>query len=338
MPARRRLAGARGYALRAGVVHSPRAGAVSRSAGAVAHSAMVANYHRCCLSCLARLGRPRRRDTGLAGDLHLVSDVLHLLAAGAWLGGLPAFAFLLLRTLRSAGRGRDAQMVRVVDRFSLLGVVSVGILLASGLVNSWNLLSGPRDLIASDYGRLVALKIALFGAMVAIAAVNRVLPDAAPAASRPLCARSSATAWRKSVSGSACCLFVGVLGTMPPAAHVHAIFDRHPARCRFRAHPHGRGHGRRDHRARPRRARRCHDSRLARRFLELPGKGRALGARSPNHRRRERSNAPLSSKPDGSWLVNDLTLAPAGIWAARVIVRSVNGDPIVLDAPVVIER
>ena len=43
-------------------------------------------------------------------------------------------------------------------------------------------------------------------------------------------------------------------------------------------------------------------------------------------------------QPDGSWLVNDLTLAPSGIWAARVIVRSVNGDPIVLDAPVVIER
>ena len=41
---------------------------------------------------------------GLAGDLHLVSDMLHLLAAGAWLGGLPAFAFLLLRARRSAGR------------------------------------------------------------------------------------------------------------------------------------------------------------------------------------------------------------------------------------------
>ena len=45
---------------------------------------------------------------GLAGDLHLVSDMLHLLAAGAWLGGLPAFVFLLLRALHSAGRGRDA--------------------------------------------------------------------------------------------------------------------------------------------------------------------------------------------------------------------------------------
>ena len=67
MPARRRLARARGYALRAGVVHSPRAGAVSRSAGAVDHNAMVTNYHRCCLSCLARVGRPRRRDTKPGG-------------------------------------------------------------------------------------------------------------------------------------------------------------------------------------------------------------------------------------------------------------------------------
>ena len=110
---------------------------------------------------------------GLAGDLHLVSDMLHLLAAGAWLGGLPAFAFLLWRARRNAGRRRDALVVRVVDRFSLLGVFSVGILLASGLVNSWSLLNGPRDLIASDYGRLVALKIVLFGAMVAIATVNK---------------------------------------------------------------------------------------------------------------------------------------------------------------------
>ena len=99
---------------------------------------------------------------GLAGDLHLISDMLHLLAAGAWLGGLPALAFLLWRAPGGPGRGRGAFMVRVVDRFSRLGVFSVGILLTSGLVNSWSLLNGPRDLIASDYGRLVALKIVLF--------------------------------------------------------------------------------------------------------------------------------------------------------------------------------
>ena len=31
---------------------------------------------------------------GTAGNFHLISDMVHLLAAGAWLGGLPAFALL----------------------------------------------------------------------------------------------------------------------------------------------------------------------------------------------------------------------------------------------------
>jgi putative copper resistance protein D len=39
---------------------------------------------------------------GMAGNLHLVSDMVHLLAAGAWLGGLPAFALLLWRARRMA--------------------------------------------------------------------------------------------------------------------------------------------------------------------------------------------------------------------------------------------
>ena len=109
---------------------------------------------------------------GIAGDIHLVSDMVHLLAAGAWLGGLPAFACCCGK--RAAGRGDLARFRnQATRRFSIVGILSVGALLASGLVNSWNLLSGPRDLVTTDYGRLVALKIGLFVAMVAIAAVNR---------------------------------------------------------------------------------------------------------------------------------------------------------------------
>src|SRR5882672_4676687 len=39
---------------------------------------------------------------GPAGEIHLASDMVHLLAAGAWLGGLPALAMLLARA-RQAG-------------------------------------------------------------------------------------------------------------------------------------------------------------------------------------------------------------------------------------------
>ena len=108
---------------------------------------------------------------GMAGNFHLVSDMVHLLAAGAWLGGLPAFALLLARARSEPGW--DDVAVTATRRFSVVGVLSVGGLLASGLINSWYLLSGPRDLVTTDYGRLVALKIGLFAAMVTLAAVNR---------------------------------------------------------------------------------------------------------------------------------------------------------------------
>ena len=110
---------------------------------------------------------------GPAGRVHLASDMVHLLGAGAWLGGLPALALLLSQAGRCGDPAWRALATAATKRFSLLGIVCVGALLASGLINSWNLLAGPRDLVATDYGRWLALKIGLFAAMVAIAAVNR---------------------------------------------------------------------------------------------------------------------------------------------------------------------
>ena len=153
---------------------------------------------------------------GIAGDTHLVSDMVHLLAAGAWLGGLPAFVLLLWQTHRRAEATWSNFAIEATRRFSVVGILSVSALLASGLINSWNLLSGPRDLVTTDYGRLVALKIGLFIAMVAIAAVNRFyltprLPE--PAALHGLQRNSLAEVGL----GLCVLLVVGILGTLPPA-------------------------------------------------------------------------------------------------------------------------
>jgi uncharacterized membrane protein len=273
---------------------------------------------------------------GLQGHLHLASDMLHLLAAGAWLGGLPAFAFLLWRARRSTGRGRDAFVVRVVDRFSRLGVFSVGILLASGLVNSWNLLNGPRDLIALDYGRLVALKITLFGAMVAIAAVNKFyltphLPK--PAALRALQRNSLA----EICLGLCVLTFVALLGTLPPAAHVHAASTGIPPDAAF-VHIHT-SEVMADVTIEPGRAGRTDVViRVSREdFSNYPAKDVRLALDSPMAGAQTIERTAVE-QPDGSWLVNDLTLAPSGIWTTRVIVQPAGGDAIVLDAPVVIGR
>jgi putative copper resistance protein D len=39
---------------------------------------------------------------GPTGNIHFASDTLHLLTAGAWLGGLPAFVLLLWQAQRNA--------------------------------------------------------------------------------------------------------------------------------------------------------------------------------------------------------------------------------------------
>jgi len=55
-----------------------------------------------------------------------------------------------------------------------------------------------------------------------------------------------------------------------------------------------------------------------------------------------RANHPLErdavEQADGTWLINNVRLAEPGTWTVRVYVWPDHGDPIPLDAPIVIER
>ena len=111
-------------------------------------------------------------------------DVAHMVAAGVWPGGLLPLGFLLARARR------DLRMVpvaiTVTRRFSRLSLLAVGVLAASGLLNSYGLVGVFSALWPSVYGRLILCKVALFASMVCLGALNRKLlapPDAAdPAA------------------------------------------------------------------------------------------------------------------------------------------------------------
>jgi putative copper resistance protein D len=104
--------------------------------------------------------------------IHLVADMLHLLSAAGWIGGL----FFLGRLLHAATRGdRQIEAVRTaLRRFSRMGYWAVALVLVSGCINALVLVPRPASLIGSDYGRVLLLKLALVLAMVAIALVNRV--------------------------------------------------------------------------------------------------------------------------------------------------------------------
>ena len=271
---------------------------------------------------------------GMAGNFHLVSDMVHLLAAGAWLGGLPAFALLLARARSEPGW--DDVAVTATRRFSVVGILSVGGLLASGLTNSWYLLSGPRDLVTTDYGRLVALKIGLFAAMVTLAAVNRFyltprLPERS--ALRALLRNSIAEIGL----GLCVVLFVAILGTLPPAAHIHPTPADIPPNAAF-VHIHA-PEAMADVTVDPGRAGTAQVTiRVVREdFSRFPAKDvrLVLEPPSPGSRKLERDAIEQS---DGSWGVSGIPLAESGIWTVRVIVAPSKGEPIPLDAPIVIER
>jgi putative copper resistance protein D len=271
---------------------------------------------------------------GFAGTVHLAADTVHLLAAGCWLGGLPALALLL--ALGSHDPAWRAVVVAAIRRFSVLGIVCVAVLLASGAVNAWNLLSGPRDLMATGYGLLVLLKIGLFPAMVALAAFNRYrltpqLP--APAAQRALRRNSLA----EFGLGLCVLVLVGALGTIAPTAHVHISSSEIPPDAAF-VHIHTE-QAMTDVTIDPGRTGRVRATIhvLREDFTELAAKAVSLALDPPASGEKSVARATVR-KADGTWQADGINIPQSGIWTVRVTVTPESGEPIVLDAPILIGR
>lgn len=174
------------------------------------------------LSTLAWTGHGAM-DEGTQRFWHFAADILHLLAAGGWIGALAAFG-LMLRI-----KGADSeQLVRVLSRalkgFETAGALIVGTIIVTGVAN-YLFIVGPTvtDVISSPYGVLLLVKIVLFAGMIGLATLNRFYLS--PALERSLQAGDyslAATALRKSVVLESTCAVVIVclvawLGTLSPS-------------------------------------------------------------------------------------------------------------------------
>jgi putative copper resistance protein D len=155
-------------------------------------------------------------EQGFAGGLHVGMDALHLLAAGAWLGGLVG----LVVTLRDPYAD---QRSTILMRFSRIGLLAVATLIMTGLVNSWFLVATIDNLWTSRYGELLILKLAAFFSMVALAGANRFW--LLPAMEGMLHPKSQSARLRQLKRhvyaelglGTVVLMMVGVLGTLQPA-------------------------------------------------------------------------------------------------------------------------
>ncbi len=147
-------------------------------------------------------------------------DMLHLCAAGFWIGGLVPLTIFLARVRASFSVGET--VIRVVRRFSTLSLCCVSVLVVSGISNSWLLVGSIYSLFTTPYGQLLLFKLALFAILIGFGARNRFLVKAKlpKAATDPdVLAQLRRNVIYETYLGVAVVVIVACLGVTPPARH-----------------------------------------------------------------------------------------------------------------------
>ena len=163
---------------------------------------------------------------GSIGDLLLASEAVHLLSAGAWLGGL-----LPLFLLSSALPPRAA--AAACEHFTPVGLSAVLAIACTAVVQAWQLIGGLAGLFGTAYGHVALLKLAIFFALLILACINRLvltnrLLDPTRPVTRNLLRYSIGV---EMVLGAAVILVAAFLASSTPATHETPIwpFSRRPA-------------------------------------------------------------------------------------------------------------
>ncbi len=172
------------------------------------------------LASLAGVGHTQAEE-GWASLVHVLSDALHLLAAGAWLGGLVPLV-LVLRHYADKSRA-SASVDQILLRFSGMGYAAVATLIGSGVINSGFLVGSVSNLTTTLYGQVLLAKLALFAGMLALAVANRfwLVPSIGGVRSggepeTPL-RKLRGHVLGEQVLGLAILAIASLLGTLPPA-------------------------------------------------------------------------------------------------------------------------
>ncbi|MEC3908948.1 copper homeostasis membrane protein CopD [Sphingobium sp. CR2-8] len=109
----------------------------------------------------------------MAGTVHRIADVAHIWAAAGWIGALTVLlhAALTVRPVTADMR----RVATMLSRFALMGTLIVATLVVSGAINGVMIvgLAQLPALMGSRYGLLLGAKLALFGLMLGLAALNR---------------------------------------------------------------------------------------------------------------------------------------------------------------------
>ncbi len=103
---------------------------------------------------------------GRVGTTLIASEVMHLLAAGAWLGGLLPL-FITIGTLPHNAAATACRS------FTPVGLSAVLVLGGTAVLQVTDLMGGMPGLFGTGYGHVALVKVGLFFVLLALAALNR---------------------------------------------------------------------------------------------------------------------------------------------------------------------
>jgi len=111
----------------------------------------------------------------VAPILATIIDAVHLASAAVWVGGLIQLSLWLPSVLSSDDEYRSRLLRLLVPRFSSVALLSVALLVVTGVLSAWEQVATIAALISTTYGQTLILKVTLLVPLLGIAAVNLVV-------------------------------------------------------------------------------------------------------------------------------------------------------------------
>ena len=156
---------------------------------------------------------------GVVGAELITSETLHLLAAGAWLGGLLPL-FIAVRMLPHEGAASACRS------FTPIGLAAVLLLAGTAVVQVVDLMGGLPGLFGTSYGHVALVKLALFFVLLSLAGLNRLVLTEQLASDHSRAAR-----WHMGLSvlfemalGVAVIVMASLLASLMPAMHEQPVW------------------------------------------------------------------------------------------------------------------
>ena len=158
----------------------------------------------------------------------VANEVLHLVAAGVWAGGLAAMLLLAVRARRLAPEARRRLLAAVTPRFSPVAFLAAGGIGITGVYGAW-IAVARASALGTPYGTAVLAKAAIFVALLVLGAVNLrwVTPRLRGSA---LAARVlTRTVVAEAALVVAALLAAGFLASLQPAKQAETVLARAPS-------------------------------------------------------------------------------------------------------------